>query len=125
MQNSDLPPRLWWAMEGPRPPDNYVGNGCTCAPNRIGGADLRAACHFHDYAYESGGDERDRLRADSTFYRNLLQCGLEPRWANIYYRRVRLHGIRLFHYRDPPRGWRLVTLYVWSFVSRYISWGPD
>lgn len=125
MRNRDVPASLLRAMEGALPPDEYVGNGCTCAPNRIGGADLRPACHVHDFAYDSGGDEGDRLYADSAFFRNLLRCGLDRRWANIYYRRVRLHGIRLFHYRVPPRGWRLVTLYVWCFVSRYVSWGTD
>lgn len=125
MRNSDLPRHLWHEMEGEPPPDDYVGNGCTCAPNRIGGADLRPACHFHDYAYDQGGDEADRLLADATFYRNLLRCGVTQAWANVYYRRVRLHGIRAFQYRDPPRGWRLLGLYVWCFVARYISWGQD
>lgn len=125
MQNSDLPRSLWQAMEGPAPPDDYVGNGCTCAPNRIGGADLRPACHFHDFAYESGGDEADRLLADATFYRNLLRCGVSRSWANVYYRRVRLHGIRAFRYHEPLRAWRLVMLHVWCFVTRYLSWSDD
>ena len=96
--NANLPNTLLALMEGPTPPDSFVSNGCTRAPDRIGGADLRAACHFHDYHYGLGGDETDRQRADDMLFRNLIRCGLSPAKANLYYRRVRVLGTWFFSY---------------------------
>lgn len=120
--NSQLPRYVMCHMEGPHPPDDFVSNGCTLSPDSISGADLRPACHVHDFGYMRGGGESWRLEIDRRFYRNLIRCGA-PRWlAGIYFRRVRWHGRRLWLYWEPsdrPRGfWPLAKLWI----SRYFTW---
>lgn len=111
-------------MEGLVPPDDFDGDGCTWAPDYIGGADLRPACHFHDYAYRTGGCRRGRENADRRFYRNLLTCGVGRFWANVYFRRVRLFGARLYRYQHgKPKGfWDWTVIHVSDFFGRYFKW---
>lgn len=124
--NKDLDPALLAQMEGPQPPDDFASNGCTASPDQIGSADLRPACHFHDFAYGRwqidavGGTENDRMEADSALYRNLRRCGLARRHAWYYFAAVHFCGYRCFTYRPgaaPRCGWtylleRLLTLFV-------------
>lgn len=115
---TDLSPDVAGAMEGRRPPRSFASDGCTCAPDFLFGCDLRAACLFHDWAYLCGGDERDRQRADQAFYRNLIRCGLSPTAAGVYYRRVRLEGLALFAFHEPPSRLARLRLYCTVFFTR-------
>lgn len=118
---TDLPLLLVENMEGPKPPDYFVSNGCSYSPDRWGGVDIRAACHWHDYAYQIGGCKKDRQLADSSFYRNLRRCDLGKFIANIYYRRVRLFGVAAFNWAEgkvPLNPWHYFLL----FFERYIQW---
>lgn len=127
IRNRDLPLELCLKMEGfldldARPPDAFVSNGASFAPDRILAADLRPAAHQHDWEYSRALNEHDRLDADARLYRNLLTCGL-PAWlARRYYYRVRFWGALWCPYRgleaSRPRGWALWRL----VVTRYVAW---
>jgi len=120
MRNSDFPELLLHAMCGGRPPGNYESNGCTNAPDKFGDIDVSAACHFHDYHYDLGGNEIDRRIADQRFRANLKKCiafydGHEAldAIAGVYFRRVRFWGPQFFNYQ--PSRMRLVRL--WYMVK--------
>jgi len=116
-------------MVGPMPPNRFISNGATCAPDVLFTADIRPAAHWHDYAYSDayqpagGRNEETRYRADIQFYHNLRLCGL-PRWvALVYYFRVRLWGHYHYHYtprRNEPR--RTVRFWLGLLFGRYIRW---
>ena len=122
IRNKDLPVALVDLMEGPRPPEHFVSNGCTCSPDYVGHHDLRAACHWHDYAYSRGGSEADREEADYAFARNLERCGLHCPYVGIYFRRVRLLGIDLFPYDEPLSKWGRLYLRLRVFFTRCLRW---
>lgn len=118
---SDLPRALVALMEGPTPPRVFGSDGCTHCPDFIGGVDLRPACHWHDWAYERGGTEEDREKADYAFFRNLVRCGVPRLRAHWMFFRVRFWGWRHFSYCcGRPTGWQLVRLLVRLFCSRYV-----
>ena len=57
-----------------------VCNGCGTAgwkgalvPDTIWGLSVREACDIHDWMYEHGATESDRLDADSAFLNNLIR----------------------------------------------------
>lgn len=120
--NADLPKKLLDQMEGPRPPDDFISDGLTNAPDFVGGVDCRPAGHFHDYRYWLIGSEIEREAGDYEFFRNLRTCGLSKFLAGVEFRRVRLLGIDHFSYHDPPKGWSLLRLRIRCFFSRYIRW---
>ena len=115
-------------LVGPKPPDDFVSNGATDAPDIVWGHDLRPAAHFHDFWYSAGcfelhlpRDEFTRYEADQLFRTNLKKCGL-GRLRFAYYYRVRLWGHLCFSYSqgcDPKR-----TFWFWLnlLVGRYIRW---
>lgn len=128
MTRDDIPLSTLSRLRGPLPPRGFTGDGCSCAPDRWPPCtkqyDLRPACLFHDWAYRRGGDRRARQRADADFYRNLQACGMGPFWAGVYYRRVRLWGLR--HFRWAP-GQRPHGLWIWigNFLGRYLMPVPS
>jgi hypothetical protein len=126
--NRDLPRDLLERMEGPRPPDDFVSNGCSKSPDHIGANTLQPACHFHDFGYmlwpleKQGGTERDRMEIDAMFYRNLMRCGLSQYLAYRYFIAVRMVGYRHYVYRDgeePQPGLRFT---LWLFLRSFIRW---
>lgn len=114
-------------MVGMRPPDDFVSNGATFAPDVAFGKDLRCAAHWHDYAY-SGVDcvlrtEWTRYAADRKFLLNLKTsglCGVLGWVALIYYYRVRLWGTFCYSYSFPPH--RGFTFWMSLLVGRYFWW---
>lgn len=119
--NADLPESLLCKMEGFKPIETFVSNGCSNSPDEFGGVDIRPACHFHDWAYHIGGCKKDRKQADQAFYRNLRACDLSKFWAGIYYRRVRLFGVGPFSWHKgkvPKNPWH----YFWLIWERYVTW---
>ncbi len=77
-------------------PDNFIG------------VDISVACKIHDFLYEIGGFEADKVKADKMFYQNLKRCvfndsSLITRTTNLwlaktYYNAVRDHGSEYFNY---------------------------
>jgi hypothetical protein len=121
IKTADLPEKLIELMEGYKPDEHFVSNGCSYAPDEFGGIDIRPACHYHDWAYHLGGCARTRKGADQMLYRNLRKCGLSSRMAGIYYRRVRLWGVNAFRWKkgyEPSKPW----CYLWLFFERYVQW---
>ena len=127
--NSDLPAELLDKMRGPKPPDDFKSNGCTCSPDSIGGVDLRPACHFHDYHYSlpKGHKDRDeddneawRAKTDFRFFRNLRKCDLSRRRANTYFRFVRCFGFLFYNYQgEGPGSLGVVVRTVLRAVIRF------
>lgn len=115
----DLDPLTVGKMRGKHPPHNFIGNGCSCSPDEIGGVSLAEACWFHDFHYTRGGTEKERKIADRNLFYNMRICGAPYFWAQLYYRRVRLWGIGAWHYRNcrPPGLWKRVLL----FFSRWVT----
>jgi hypothetical protein len=72
---------IWaWAaanLEGPIPPDHFVDDGCTCAPDQtlVGKRWIRPACRIHDFHYSGlhGCEEMTREKADAIFRRNIYK----------------------------------------------------
>jgi hypothetical protein len=83
-----------------RRPEGFVDDGCSAAPDRIFGRELRPACIAHDLAYCSRAwpagalDQAHRLAADQALGRRvraLLPLGLG--WIGwIYWRAVHRFG---------------------------------
>jgi len=119
--NADLPQSLLTLMEGPTPPDDYMSNGCTMSPDLVGGTDLRPACHYHDYAYGIGGNERRREEVDRIFKRNLRRCGASAWFAGIYYRRVALNGVWYFTFSEPLSAWAKLRI-MWRCLFLRVLW---
>tara|TARA_R110002072_G_scaffold238769_3_gene396399 strand:- start:19302 stop:19682 length:381 start_codon:yes stop_codon:yes gene_type:complete len=96
-------------FSGEAPYTAFKSDGCTCAPDRaINGADLREACRWHDFAYQIGGCESDRKKADRHFLRNLKVSGCPFFTRHFYFRRVRFWGVLAFNYwtrRPSFREW--------------------
>ncbi len=116
----DLPPDLTGKMLGPMPPKYFTSNGCSFAPDEIGPVDLRAACHWHDWAYQKGGNEKSRKQADRNLWINMQTCGASQRLATLYWFEVRAWGFDSFHYHgiNPPG-----RLHRWwtRIISRFVT----
>lgn len=55
----------------------------------------------HDKAYDVGGDQKDRLKVDKNFLRDMLPLCVnrwQLLWAGIYYHMVRIFGWAFFRY---------------------------
>ena len=59
---------------------NEACNGCGAAnakfdfvPDRIWGTYIGYACHIHDWDYDKGITEEDKMQADKRFLRNLVE----------------------------------------------------
>jgi hypothetical protein len=77
-------------LRGPRPPDSFVDNGCTFAPDGW----WSLACRYHDYHYHLG---IIRSKADWWFFQNLLCCNAPRYLACYYFLAVRCFGKRYAH----------------------------
>lgn len=117
-------------MVGPKPPDDFVSDGATMAPDVLLGTNFRIAAHWHDFGYseecrpECDGfrDEVFRARRDREFLLNLKACGA-PAWvARTYYFRVRLWGHRSFDYDPGCEPKQNLSFWFGLFVGRYIEW---
>lgn len=84
-------------------PDNYkswVFDGCSMTIDEwlnitgIQSEKITQKCLIHDlkYAYGIPGDEIARLDADICFYNDLVDIGVKPRIASIFYKAVRMGG---------------------------------
>lgn len=62
---------------------------------------VMAACRVHDDDYTTGGDERDRLRADLRFALALLVSEMTATSCEQVYDAVRAWGASHFHYVTP------------------------
>lgn len=70
---------------------------------------FRDCCNAHDAAYDCGGSENERKRADRWLYRNMVQKSakdLSPMRATymsfialLYYASVRVFGKKYFNYK--------------------------
>ena len=72
---------------------SWLGEQCSFAPD----LDIGFCCGAHVEAYAIGGTERDRRRADRTFYQCIVNEG-RPLVASIYYFGVRWFGWAFFNY---------------------------
>ncbi|MHC4877578.1 MAG: hypothetical protein ACYTGL_13865 [Planctomycetota bacterium] len=116
------------ALVGPVPPADLQSDNCTLAPDSLPGwlvfrrdrLDLSEACRRHDWSYTVGGDENARYQADRELRVNLLQLGASGLIAGLYYRRVRLFGVRFFNYRWPARAPGF-PYRVRLFFTRYLT----
>lgn len=79
-------------LYGPEPPDDFVGDGCTGAPD----LKYHTACRHHDWHYRNGTNRLDRQLADDLFWLNLRQRGASAPIAFVYWLAVRLFGGRHF-----------------------------
>ena len=73
---------------GPKPPDWFVGDGCTMSPDGW----WREACRWHDWCYAT--EMVSRWTADWYFYRNLLRLHVPPKQCLVYWLAVRTCGWR-------------------------------
>lgn len=73
-------PHIYWLLQNKFPP-------------------YECCCEAHDIAYEKGGTEVDRLRADIAF-RKCLKRKYSTTWAWIEYVFVRMLGARYFNYTE-------------------------
>lgn len=83
---------------GPRPPDNFIGDGCTSSPDGW----WREACRYHDWAYREDVPV-SRLAADWYLFCNLRTLGCPTRWAVWYFVAVRCFG--RWCWRTGGGGW--------------------
>lgn len=109
-------PRIESLLVGEKPPDDFEGDGCTCAPDLW----FREACRYHDWAYaklrkmdpNSQEWRSERARADVNLRRNIITLSqysvvggklvekrrgfLMNRWgyklSRVYYKAVRRFG---------------------------------
>lgn len=79
-------------FDGWRVPPDFHNDGCTCAPDRLFGIDLRPACEMHDF--QSRYLVRDRYMtvqmADWIFRRHLIALGLPAIVARMYWLAVKI-----------------------------------
>jgi len=72
---------------------------------------FHASCDKHDVLYTIGGTQKDKEKADGTFYRymlldvanedNRLKRIYYRMWAYVYRRMVGKHGKKFFSYGEP------------------------
>ena len=100
---------------------NYIQKeGCSCGaenamfdfvPDTIFGLSIVGACCRHDFRYQLGGTEYDKLLADREFLYNMLDIIREnDKWyyptflarhrAITYYHAVRKHGNSSFNFKE-------------------------
>jgi len=109
-RNADFPAAAHAKMQGPRPPDDFIGNGCSYVPECLPAfgpprlVQVTLACHYHDWHYRLGQTEADRQQYDLYFYHNMVTLGAHPRAAAVYYNGARLLGVKPFAYY-PPLPW--------------------
>ena len=123
-RNRDLRWHPHWAeMSGPKPPDDFVSNGNTNAPDIVFGVDTRPAGHFHDYHYDKPGSEPERFIADQLFRYNMGKCGVSGLLSPVrffHYFRLRLWGHKYFKYKpgeEPVKDW---WFWMRLFWGRYL-----
>ena len=122
-------------MLGDLPPDDFVSNGASWAPDVLFSVSFRPAAHFHDYGYgdehpgrwcpvqmKSIRDEWLRYQLDQEFKENLLICGAHPWVARMYYYRVRLWGHRHFKYSKGCEPKRNLRFWLNLLIGRYVEW---
>ncbi len=63
-----------------------------------GNVDINAAAYRHDYAYEIGGNNKDRFHADSAFLTDMLNLINEKQWTFV-------DMLRFLPYRTEKRAW--------------------
>lgn len=85
-------------------------DGCSFSPDV--NARVKAVCTSHDEAYYYGGSAQDRLEADQKFRERLLEAGMWPWVAYLYYRSVRTSG-------GPGLRRKGVS---WSFGGKYFAY---
>jgi hypothetical protein len=82
-------------MEQYDPKKNYCGpEGLFSFPNEFWGVNVNYECYQHDLAYQKGGTDSDRKKADILFYRTMMWKvkGAHSKWNPQYWlawRRVR------------------------------------
>jgi hypothetical protein len=128
----DLPPGSLDGLVGRKPPRCFTSNGCTHSPDHLLGADLRPACHIHDYHYSLVQDDTERRLADGFFYQNVYRCcvrsgGMASHFpgviAGVYFRRVRLWGdfyARHHSWRCQP--WEFLKHFFLRHCESYREW---
>lgn len=113
-------------MVGFAPPDSFVSNGASWAPDVFLGTDVTPAAHWHDYGYsrKSPGlhTEQSRYWRDQEFLSNLRTCGLGSCVAHAYYFRVRLFGHRHYQYDPGQEPKRTLRFWLRLFFGRYLRW---
>lgn len=78
-------------MLGPKPPNDFDGNGCTGVPDGW----WYEACRYHDWAYRPDVPI-SRWLADWYFFRNLISRHCPMSLAILYWFGVRCFGRRFF-----------------------------
>ena len=141
----------FFEMVGPKPPDNFVSNGATKAPDKLFGTNLALAAHWHDFGYSEEyrrlrdlhsefseqdlaflnelweydfgiRNEKFRERRDEEFLTNLQTCGAWKWVALIYFFRVRLWGHFAFAYDFGCKPKRTCRFWFNLFLGRYVTW---
>jgi hypothetical protein len=89
---------------------DFVPNGCGGKGGWINPPEwiFHKDCNKHDTAYNTGGDEAARLKADRQFLVDMLASVAKAPWyfrlffksqALLYYKAVRMCGAKYFNYR--------------------------
>ena len=73
----------------------FLGDQCSFVPD----LEVGESCALHDMAYQAGGTELDRWRADVAF-RDCIRERERPVVAAIYFGGVRLFGWLFFNYES-------------------------
>jgi len=94
-----------------------ICNGCGAKGGWIKVPNFRfkACCDQHDFYYWRGCSEANRLKADTTFYKIMLEdiessgYGFFKRawyksWAWTYYKAVRVFGKKAFYFAEKMKG---------------------
>jgi len=66
-----FPRASWDKLIGPKPPEGFESNGCTCSPDYLADRPVWPACVIHDWHYATG--KVSRWTADWRFFRNLYR----------------------------------------------------
>jgi hypothetical protein len=83
-------------MRGIQPPDWFVGDGCTCAPDATLLRHWKEACRWHDWCYRQDV-ECERWEADANLFWNLHECGAYWIVSAVYWLAVRCCGWTLWN----------------------------
>jgi hypothetical protein len=68
-----FPRETWDRLIGPKPPENFVTDGCSISPDWIADRPVWPACVIHDWQYSISGLGVSRWRADWILFRNLYR----------------------------------------------------
>ena len=118
MENTNglIAPPDFWELSKSEIDSLYFG----CGPGKVGdwlvpdhffGIDVKLACQIHDFDYDFGVTEEDRIEADCRFLHNLYILIEEKNYpifepfcyhrAHLYYEAVRVFGEKAFYaYKD-------------------------